>query len=77
MKKRNKANALALGLEELSMADVQIAGGKNASLGEMIRALKSKGINVPEGFAITSKAYWTLVEYNQLKGALQDAFNKL
>ena len=42
---------------ELSVNDVAIAGGKNASLGEMYRELSPLGINVPNGFAITANAY--------------------
>ena len=43
--------------EELSIKDVPSVGGKNASLGEMYRKLKDKGIKVPNGFATTSSAY--------------------
>jgi len=39
-------------LETLSQADVPLVGGKNASLGEMIRVLKDQGILVPDGFSI-------------------------
>ena len=44
-------------LEELGMDDVEIVGGKNASLGEMISKLSSLGVTVPGGFATTSAAY--------------------
>lgn len=43
--------------KELTIKDVPLVGGKNASLGEMIRTLSSKGVRVPDGFAITAKAY--------------------
>ena len=43
--------------EELSIDDVPLVGGKNASLGEMVRELKSAGIAVPDGFATTASAY--------------------
>lgn len=43
--------------EEIGAGDVNLVGGKNASLGEMIRALGKKGVNVPSGFAITAEAY--------------------
>ncbi|MDA8248450.1 MAG: phosphoenolpyruvate synthase [Rhodospirillales bacterium] len=42
----------ALGLE-----DVPLVGGKNASLGEMYRALSKAGVRVPNGFALTAQAY--------------------
>jgi len=43
--------------EEVGARDVALVGGKNASLGEMIRNLDKKGVNVPSGFAITAEAY--------------------
>jgi pyruvate,water dikinase len=48
--------------EELRIEDVPSVGGKNASLGEMIRTLGEKGINVPSGFAITAYAYKYTIE---------------
>ena len=49
---------------EITIQDIPLVGGKNASLGEMYTALSSKGITVPEGFAITSKAYWFFLNEN-------------
>ncbi len=43
--------------EELSIEDVPLVGGKNASLGEMYRELTPQGIKVPNGFAVTAEAY--------------------
>ena len=43
--------------DKLSMDDVCTVGGKNASLGEMIRKLSSAGITVPNGFATTADAF--------------------
>ncbi len=43
--------------EELGIDDVPLVGGKNASLGEMYRALTPKGVRVPNGFAVTAEAY--------------------
>ena len=44
-------------LDELGMNDVEIVGGKNASLGEMISNLGNLGVDVPGGFATTAAAY--------------------
>jgi pyruvate,water dikinase len=41
----------------IGLADVSSVGGKNASLGEMVRALTPKGIRVPDGFAVTADGY--------------------
>ena len=43
--------------DEVSIRDVPIVGGKNASLGEMYRELEHKGVKVPNGFATTVEAY--------------------
>ncbi|RMF54353.1 phosphoenolpyruvate synthase [Candidatus Woesearchaeota archaeon] len=46
-----------LWFRELTIKDVPIVGGKNASLGEMYQNLTKKGVNIPNGFAITADAY--------------------
>jgi len=48
--------------EDLKIEDVPSVGGKNASLGEMIRNLGEKGVNVPGGFAVTAYAYKYMIE---------------
>ena len=52
--------------DTLSNADVAVVGGKNASLGEMISALKERGIRVPDGFATTADTYRRFLEANDL-----------
>ena len=42
---------------DITIDDVPLVGGKNASLGEMVRELSTKGVKVPDGFAITAQAY--------------------
>jgi pyruvate, water dikinase len=42
---------------ELGLADLESVGGKNSSLGEMVRNLSSAGVRVPDGFATTADAY--------------------
>ncbi|MBS4050733.1 MAG: phosphoenolpyruvate synthase, partial [Methylomonas sp.] len=42
---------------ELTINDIPLVGGKNASLGEMYRELAGQGVIVPNGFAITAEAY--------------------
>ena len=48
---------LVCNLAEVGIADVGMVGGKNASLGEMIKNLSPKGIRVPGGFAVTAEGY--------------------
>src|SRR5581483_1269721 len=57
-------------LEDLSLDDVSLVGGKNASMGEMIRVLAPKGIRVPGGFATVSQAYWDFLDANDLHGSI-------
>ena len=49
---------------ELSIEDVDLVGGKNASLGEMYQNLTQEGIRIPNGFAITADAYRTILDIN-------------
>ncbi|NRA85213.1 MAG: phosphoenolpyruvate synthase, partial [Gammaproteobacteria bacterium] len=48
--------------EQLGMNDVEVVGGKNASLGEMISNLSSAGVQVPGGFATTADAFNEFLE---------------
>jgi pyruvate,water dikinase len=58
--------------EEVGTRDVALVGGKNASLGEMIRTLGEKGVNVPPGFAITAEAYKYVVEKEGIGQKISD-----
>src|SRR5262245_1625399 len=49
-------------LGELGMSDLSKVGGKNASLGEMLRSLTEVGVRVPDGFATTTDAFHAFVE---------------
>lgn len=54
--------------ESISSKDIELVGGKNANLGEMYTNLKGKGVDVPNGFAITSNAYkYILKESNAVE----------
>jgi pyruvate,water dikinase len=55
------------GFDTLGRGDVARVGGKNASLGEMVRHLGARGVAVPPGFATTSDAYWRFVDANGLR----------
>lgn len=57
--------------EDVGIGDVPEVGGKNASLGEMIRSLTTSGLRVPEGFATTAAAYRAFVEANGIDSALR------
>ena len=63
--------------DELSITDISTVGGKNASLGEMYKNLAPMGIDIPNGFATTSEAYWLLLERNDLKDKIKNILNNL
>jgi pyruvate,water dikinase len=62
---------------EISINDVPIVGGKNASLGEMFSKLSSKGIKVPNGFATTAEAYKDFLLEENLGESLKKLLNHL
>jgi len=64
-------------LKEIGLADLSLVGGKNASLGEMYRNLKPKGINIPNGFAITADGYWRFIKHNKLQPKLKNVLKGL
>jgi pyruvate,water dikinase len=47
---------------DLTLDDLPLVGGKNASLGELYRELSAAGVRVPEGFAVTADGYRAIVE---------------
>ena len=63
-------------LRDVGMDDVAQVGGKNASLGEMIRGLSEQGIKVPGGFATTASAYRTFLAENALAPFISEAIGR-
>ncbi len=53
----NKNKKLVLWYKDITIKDVPLVGGKNASLGEMIKYLEPQGVRVPNGFVVTAEAY--------------------
>ncbi|WP_174862522.1 phosphoenolpyruvate synthase [Comamonas jiangduensis] len=65
MSNRFEATALVVPFENLRMSDVEVVGGKNASLGEMISQLP-QGVRVPTGFATTAHAFREFLAFEGL-----------
>ena len=63
--------------KDLTIKDVPVVGGKNASLGEMYSKLTNKGINVPNGFATTADAYFYFLEQAGIKTKIKDVLRGL
>ncbi|HUD81488.1 MAG TPA: phosphoenolpyruvate synthase [Patescibacteria group bacterium] len=53
--------------KEISLSDVPLVGGKNASLGEMYQKLAPKGINLPNGLATTSQSYYYFLDQTGIR----------
>jgi len=66
-----------LWFNEVGLEDVKLVGGKNASLGEMIRNLSELGIRVPNGFAVTTDAYQYFLEHNNLVDSIRNDLEQI
>jgi len=74
MLKKSQKNILWL--KEINLKDVPLVGGKNASLGEMYQELSKKGVNIPDGFALTTRAYWKFLKANKIDKKLKEIFKE-
>ncbi|WP_456342110.1 phosphoenolpyruvate synthase [Thermovibrio sp.] len=68
---------LVLWLEEVRIEDVPLVGGKNASLGEMKKALEPKGVKIPDAFVITANAYRYFIKFNNLEEKIRETLKDL
>ncbi|WP_317897661.1 phosphoenolpyruvate synthase [Aurantibacillus circumpalustris] len=68
---------LILPFNEVGIKDVSFVGGKNASLGELLKNLKPLGINIPDGFATTADAFRLFLNENKLTDKLALLVNTL
>ena len=62
---------------EINIKDISSVGGKNASLGEMYASLSTKGIMVPEGFAVTADGYKQFLNENKLTPILSRLLDEI
>src|SRR3954449_10822892 len=62
---------------ELGLGDLEVVGGKNASLGEMISNLADAGVSVPDGFATTAAAYQRFLGDTGLAARIADRLREL
>ncbi len=69
--------SLILWFNEIGIRDIAIVGGKNASLGEMLQKLTPKGINIPDGFAVTADAYRYFIKHNNLLDPIKTLLSDL
>jgi pyruvate,water dikinase len=62
---------------EIGIEDIPLVGGKNASLGEMHREMRSKGVNLADGFAVTAEAYWRFLRETGLDQRIAEILSDL
>ena len=63
--------------KDITIDDIPLVGGKNASLGEMYCQLTSQGVKIPNGFAVSAQAYRYILDYNNAWDALHEALDGL
>jgi pyruvate, water dikinase len=61
---------------EVGIGEVALVGGKNASLGEMVRVLCGEGISLPDGFATTAGAHRAYVRVNALEQRIRELISR-
>lgn len=72
-----KDKKLILWFKEVGNDEVELVGGKNASLGEMYRTLAKKGVKVPNGFIVTAYAFRDFVEKTGLKEKIRESLEAM
>jgi pyruvate,water dikinase len=70
-------NKYIMWFNQTGIGDIELVGGKNASLGEMFRNLKKKGIRVPNGFSVTAEAFRYFISENKLDSEIKNILKGL
>ncbi|MCK5039940.1 MAG: phosphoenolpyruvate synthase [Candidatus Aenigmarchaeota archaeon] len=73
----NRKDELILWFDQLGIDDVPVVGGKNASLGEMYSNLTKEGVNIPNGYAVTSHSYELLLDESNAKNRIKEILKDL
>jgi len=63
--------------DDISIHDINLVGGKNASLGEMISNFGNLNIKIPYGFAVTTSAFDCFMNYNNLPGFISSCIQNI
>ena len=62
-------------LNKLKMSHLDLVGGKNASLGEMMNSLNRLDLNLPQGYALITEAYSDFIKENKIEPYIQNTLN--
>jgi pyruvate,water dikinase len=74
---QTKKEKIILWFKDIKIEDVPLVGGKNASLGEMIKNLTPHGINIPDGFALTAYAFRLFLKETHLDNFIEEKLKDL
>jgi pyruvate, water dikinase len=66
-----RATKYTMKLAEASANDIELVGGKNASLGEMLQNVAQLGVNIPGGFIVTVDGYYDFLKFNGLNDMIE------
>ncbi|MBL4674669.1 MAG: phosphoenolpyruvate synthase, partial [Mucilaginibacter sp.] len=69
------ASKYTMKLEAASINDIELVGGKNASLGQMLQNVALLGVNIPGGFIVTVTAYYDFLDHNGLVDRIVSTIN--
>lgn len=64
-------------LNSVGINDIAQVGGKCASLGEMLRNLTGLGVQIPDGFVVTTAAYWQFIEQSGLAAFIRQELERI
>ncbi|MFC5412458.1 phosphoenolpyruvate synthase [Larkinella bovis] len=70
-------NTWVLPFSQINNGMIARVGGKNASLGEMFNGLRFYGVRIPDGFALTTDAYWEFIHSNRLEEPIRSLLDQL
>lgn len=65
------SSRIIMELSQAGIGDIDLVGGKNASLGEMLQHLTPLGVKIPQGFIITVTGYTRFIRFNKLEEKIQ------
>ena len=74
---RPRARRFVRRFADISLDDIPFVGGKNASLGELQRALGPQGVRLADGFAVTAEAYREFLRMNRLDKQIHQLLSQL
>ncbi len=71
------SSPIIMELQQAGIGDINLVGGKNASLGEMLQHLSPLGVRIPEGFIITVTGYARFISFNKLEHRIQEIIGSI